>query len=120
MATIPKGLPFEIGDVVAELGDERVVAGLLAEYCAYLSGQLASLKEAMREHRLGEVHRIAHAIRGGALTIRAAELADAAGNLEKVAERSTSSLPTDLVSELEAQTDQLRRATRGGLPGYTG
>lgn len=120
MAAIPKGLPFEVGDVVADLGDERVVAGLLAEYCDYLSGQLASLKDASREHRSREVHRIAHAIRGGALTIGAAELADAAEHLEKVSENSTSALTLVLVSKIEERTAELLRATKGSDEGYVG
>ena len=113
MAAIPKGLPFEIGDVVAELGDERAVAGLLGEYCDYLSGQLASLKEASKERRLREVHRIAHAIRGGALTIGAAELADAAANLEKVSDTNAAPPTLALISKLEDQAAQIRHATMG-------
>lgn len=112
MAAMAKGLPFEVGDVVAELGDERVVAGLLAEYCDYLSGQLNLLKEALRERRLGEVHRIAHAIRSGALTIGAVELAHAAENLEKVSQRRSSSPPYVLAAEVEEQTERLRGATK--------
>lgn len=112
MAAIPKGLPFEVGDVVAELGDKRVVAGLLAEYCDYLTDQLVALKEAVLTTRPAEVHRIAHAIRGGALTIGAVDLADAAKNLEKVSDNSASQLTLFLVGRIEESARQLLLETR--------
>lgn len=111
MATIPKGLPFEVEDVEAVPGGGRIVARLLVGYCDYLTSQLALLKEAAQNGRLREVHRIAHAIRGGALTIGATELADAAENLEKVSKRSTSPLIPELVSTVEGRTNRFIRAT---------
>lgn len=102
MAAMPGGLPFEIEDVVAEIADRSVAAELLAEYGRYLVRQMATLKRAALYGQAAEIHRIAHAIRGGGLTIRALGLAHAAEKLEKVTITGKSDEIGSFVSELDA------------------
>lgn len=115
MAAIPEGFPFEIEDVAAEFEEKRIVAGLLADYCKYLELQVASLKRAARSRDRREIHRLAHAIRGSALTIGASALARAAENLEKVNWDIDSSAVGGYIAEVAARAREL-----GNLPGGRG
>lgn len=106
-------IPFEIVDTVAEGGDPELVAALLAGYREYLTQQMGALKSAALQQRTKEVHRIAHAIRGGALTIRADGLARCAKKLERAASTGNCAMIDALVSQLSARVDEVLPDTSG-------
>lgn len=110
MATIPEGVtPFEFEDVVAEVTDERALAELLAGYRKYLIAQRERLRQAVGQGRFEETHRVAHAIRGGALTLGATALARAAERVEKSATGGGWTGIERLVAELSSEMDALLR-----------
>lgn len=109
---MPNGQPFVVEEVAAWIADRDAVAELLLDYSVYLHEQTAVLKRAVAEGRGSEAHRIAHAIRGGALTVQAFPLADAAHNIEKVTNSKNSAPAGALLSELESKVEAWIAALR--------
>jgi HPt (histidine-containing phosphotransfer) domain-containing protein len=112
MAARPEEVPFELGIAVAEAVDEHTLVELFAEYRKFLTEQMELLKRARFRRRFAEVHRLAHSIRGGALTVQAIALAGVAGELERATKAGESSAIDALIAETDVEVTRFMcRAT---------
>jgi HPt (histidine-containing phosphotransfer) domain-containing protein len=77
--------PIEIEEVIRDLGEPDFCIDMIGEYMDKTGGLIDRLEEGIAARDSVTVHRIAHTIKGGAFTIRAAKLRGPAGALESEA-----------------------------------
>ena len=98
MGSAKRRIPVDLDRVFRCVAEEYAVQPILRRYPAHLQEQLKALRTALDADQEKEVHRIAHAIKGGALNLGAEGLGTAALEVERNAR----------VGDL--------RAARSGLP----
>ncbi len=75
--------PISIGSLVSSFGDEETATKIVSCYIRAVRSEFKQLTESVLEGNSIEIHRLAHSIRGGALSIHAEGLAKAAGSFEE-------------------------------------
>ena len=93
--------------VDAFMGREEVVRGLLRGFLERLVGRIAPLRSALEKGDMETIRFEAHAVKGGALNLRAGRLADAALALESAAQDRRSAEVPGLLDSFEAAAGEL-------------
>jgi HPt (histidine-containing phosphotransfer) domain-containing protein len=75
--------PISIASLVSSFGDEETAGKVVSCYIQAVKSEFKQLAESVLEGKAGEIHRLAHSIRGGALSIHAEGLAKAAEHFEE-------------------------------------
>jgi signal transduction histidine kinase/DNA-binding response OmpR family regulator len=74
--------PIDLESAVREFGGREVFERVLTRFLAQVGGQLAGLRVALAQREREALRRRSHALKGGAATLEAHPLAEAAGRLE--------------------------------------
>ena len=93
--------------VDAFMGREEVVRGLIRGFLERLVGRIAPLRSALEKGDMETIRFEAHAVKGGALNLRAGRLADAALALESAAQDRRSAEVPGLLDAFEAAAGEL-------------
>jgi CheY-like chemotaxis protein len=110
----PPAMPRSRADIIdfpaaveAFMGREEVVRGLIRGFLERLVGRIAPLRSALEKGDMETIRFEAHAVKGGALNLRAGRLADAALALESAAEDRRSAEVPGLLDAFEAAAGEL-------------
>ncbi len=87
--------------------DENILKDIYSEYVSSVSEKITESKSALGAKDWTQLDRIAHTIKGNALAVGDADMADAAINLRKAAALCDESAATDLVAKMESCRTEL-------------
>lgn len=94
--------------VEAFMGNRETVDRVLNAFTTKLQSQISEIRSAMNENDLDRVYRLAHGIKGGALSIHAVKTGRSAARLEAVASGAEPGNPEELVEELQSNAERFR------------
>lgn len=94
--------PLDLDDLMTLVDNDGEFAhSLITDFLALAQEQLASLQELVAENDLREAGKLAHSLKGGASTVRATPVSEAAANVE-------SAIRDQVGGELDAALASLR------------
>jgi PAS domain S-box-containing protein len=101
--------PIDYEEAVEELlGDRELVNSLVAEFLERIEGDIQMLRDALAREELDTLRKTAHRLRGGAGSLRAMPLSQAAGELESAAESGSLEEARKRLAVLEAEHQRLK------------
>ncbi len=108
---------INIDYLIDDVEDINTVYCILESYCIRTTKLLTELELAIKNNNYKEIHRIAHRIRGGALTLSAAGLEKSAQVLEKAAKKHSINKGLDLLKDIQIEynsvVNHIRSMTEG-------
>ena len=106
--------------IETEFGSVDTVREVLAEYVEDVQARIGVVRNALDEGDFDTVQREAHALKGGALTLAAAGLADASQQLEESAREGRSGDAAAALDVIDREFASVRRATEERYEGLGG
>lgn len=105
----PHVIPIDLQVALEEFGNEEVVDEVVSEFLRRVARQIEEMRNDVGAPDIDPLRRNAHAIKGGAATLEAKPLAEAAAELERLCKlNDRTAVPTALQS-MEAEFDRLRK-----------
>lgn len=108
----PNASPIDYPSAIREFGGAAAFEKVLDQFMDAIQGQLGQMKAALDDHDLDVLRREAHKIKGGAATLSASALAEAAARVEALAEINDSVGTARALMEMSAENDRLGEFAR--------
>ena len=107
----PANAPLDFDRACAEFGSPEVLARTLEQFLACAEQQTEQLRRALGNGDPEQVRREAHSIKGAALTLEAARLAEVAAHLEELGRSRELSQVGPVLEQLRHEVERLRQYT---------
>ncbi len=110
---------FDLREIIQRIGDEEIARSVLADFLEEGASMIGNLRRAVAANDPDLIRLTAHSLKGAALTIGAAKLAEAAFAIETTAknreQQKVASAMQAVVQRYEELTPTLRRAVECGV-----
>ena len=109
----PASTPFDIAEMRRRLGgDEELVRDIVGLFLEDYPVRMAAIQSAIDSGQADGIRRAAHALKGGASTMSAFAVAEAAGRIEASGEAGDLASVGELFAELTAEMERLAAVLR--------
>jgi PAS domain S-box-containing protein len=112
--------PLDFATALDEFGDREVLQSVVAQFLVNLKEQVAAMEDAINRLDLEALRSEAHAIKGGAASLEAAPLSDAARALEEICKRGDVEAVPRTYARLRERITELDAFVSHRLPLPTG